>query len=152
MTDTTTVTTKKPHTGPRFAHFHAGATHKDKNGVVHSGKGRLLATIATTELPDGTIAVGVSRCNPADNPVRFIGRQKAQARLDRLLASVRNEALKPTQAEMLATERAELLAFRMTREAFLQKVIGDGTLRRLAQAEDPQEVRRLTDELRKSVL
>jgi hypothetical protein len=140
-------------TGPRFAHFHAGTTHTDPNGAAHTGKGRLLATIATQELPDGTIAVGVSRCNPADNPVRFIGRKIAAARLERLIAGLNPSArLKPTQAELLATERAELLSFRMDRDTFLRKVIQEGALRKLAQAEDAQEVRRLTDDLRKSTL
>lgn len=145
MTDTT-------RTGPRFAHFHAGTTHTDPTGTAHTGKGRLLATVATQELPDGTIAVGVSRCNPADNPVKFVGRKIAMARLERLLASVRQEPLKTTQADLLATEKAELLSFRMTRDTFLQKVIRDGVIRKLAQAEDAQEVRRLSDDLRKSTL
>lgn len=138
--------------GPRFAHFHAGTTHTDATGTVHTGKGRLLATIATTELPDGTIAVGVSRCNPADQPVRFIGRKIAQARLDRLVASINKQELKSSQAELLATERAELLAFRMERDTFLRRVIQEGALKKLAQADDAQEVLRLSEDLRKSVL
>lgn len=146
------MTEKTARTGPRYAHFHAGYTHTDDAGVTTTGKGRLLATIATMELPDDTIAVGVSRCNPADNPVRFVGRQISKARLDRLLASLRSEPLKPSQAEKLATERAELLAFRMDRATFLQKVIKDGAIRKLAQAQAHDEIERLVDDLRNSTL
>jgi hypothetical protein len=155
MTETTAETTAPTTPDPtRYAHFHKGCTHVDKKtGTTHPGKGRLVATVATTELPDGTIAVGVSRVNPGDNPVRYSGRQKARARMDRLVHALMGTPMKSTQSTLLAEERAELLAFRMDRQTFVEKVIKDGIFKRLAQAnDDPREVRRLLDELRKNTI
>mgnify|MGYP001581604310 CR=1 FL=1 len=138
--------------GPRFAHFHTDAIHTDDSGMTHVGKGRLLATIATKELPDGTIAVGVSRCNPSDMPVRLIGRKIAQARLDRLVAYLNKQELTPSQTVLQDAERAELLSFRMDRDTFLRRVIQEGAIKQLAQADDADEALRLSNDLRKSVL
>jgi len=138
-------------TDTRFAHFHAMTTRTDLNGVAHTIKGRLLATVATAELPDGTVAVGISRCNPEDSPVRYIGRHIAKARLDRLVASLTHQPLKPTQEAKLATEREGLLAFRMDKDVFINKIIRDGILRKLALA-DKDEVDNLSAELRNSTL
>ena len=147
MTDTQT------HAELRYAHFHQGATATDPaTGATRPIKGRLVATVATTDLGDGTIAVGVSRCHVGDNPVRFIGRHKSKARLDRLVAAIRQQDLKPTQTELLEKERAELLAFRMSRETFVEKVVRGQLIRNLALATDPAEIRKLTTELRAATL
>lgn len=147
MTDTQT------HTEPRYAHFHQGATVTDPaTGTSRTIKGRLVATVATTDLGDGTVAVGVSRCHVGDNPVRFIGRHKSKARLDRFVAALRKEELKATQEELLEKERSELLAFRMTRDAFVDKVVRGQLIRNLALATNQTEIRRLTSELRTAIL
>lgn len=152
MTDSTTTPdpTPTPRDPVRYAHFYRGCVHTNKDGTTHPGKGRLVATVATTELPDGAIAVGVARVNPSDNPVRYAGRHKARARMDRLVQSLMGGPIKETQAELLAEEMAELLAFRMDRQTFITKVIQGGVFRQMALAQDPQEARRIADDLRKS--
>lgn len=123
-------------TDVRYAHIHAGTSFTDANGVSHTGKGRLLATVATQEMPDGTLAVGVARCREGDLPTRFTGRQIAAARLNRLLRVDSGEDRRPSQCETLAKEKADLLAFRIGREDFVSKVIRGGLLRRLSMAKD----------------
>jgi hypothetical protein len=124
---------------PRFAHFH--------EGTLETGRGRLVATIATYELDDGTIAVGVSRCGPEDRPVRHIGRQIAAARLERLTARLTGGTADRT-AQRVYDDADALLCMHMTRDAFMRKVIKDGALRKLALANDRLEVLDLMDDLR----
>jgi hypothetical protein len=145
-----TTTTAAPAT--RFSHFHTGVSYTDKQGVTHASKGRLVATIATRELDDGTIAVGVARVNPGDNPVRFAGRQRSEARLERLLATMRAETLKPSQEELMCQEKLDLLAFRMNRDTFIQKVVKENLFRQLSQATNHDEIRRLNGDLRSCTL
>lgn len=75
----------------RFKHFHS--KRFNENGEIVNGN--LIATIATAELPDNMIAVGISRCNPIDQARRDIGRAKALHRLKRLVAITVNSITDP---------------------------------------------------------
>lgn len=136
----------------RFSHIHEGATFTDQNGVSHTGKGRLLATVATTELPDGTLAVGVARCNISDNPVRLVGKRIAESRLNRFTKHLRREEMKEQQHAKLSREMEAMLVFRMDRAAFVDKVIRRGAFRRLALAENESVQNAILQDLRDSVL
>lgn len=140
---------EKPTNPIRYAHFHAGTVLTDTaTGTVRTGKGRLIATVATQELPDGTLAVGVSRCRVGDLPTRFTGRQIAAARMNRLFKAAQGETLRGTQQELLTKERQELLVFRMRREDFVSKVIQGNLFQRLAAAKGETECNSITQEIR----
>lgn len=124
-------------TETRYAHVHAGCILHDKSGVARTGKGRLVATIATSELPDGTLAVGVSRVAGGDNPVRHTGRQRAHARMERVRNAYMNRSgMKATQVELLDDEVFEMLAFRMERDTFVKHVIQGSFYRTLSTIDD----------------
>jgi hypothetical protein len=91
----------------RFAHFRDW----DDNG-------RLVATIATTVLNDGRIAVGVSRCADGDIPNRKTGRCIAEARLRQYLSVLSGESHNGFRKNQL-----DLLAYTIPRDAFIRLII-----------------------------
>ncbi len=131
------------HTQPlvRFTHVHAGLTLSNPDGSTREGKGRLIATLASQEMPDGTLAVAVSRCSSSDVPSRFRGRHIAEARLKRYLSSFTPQGVKPTQVEKLQREIEELLVFRMSKDNLVDRVIRPNLLRALASDEIGERMR-----------
>jgi hypothetical protein len=65
----------------RIRHFYKTRFFFKENEQWVTGKGKLVASIATQENADGTIAIAVARCNKSDSPNRKEGRRLAEERL-----------------------------------------------------------------------
>lgn len=129
----------------RFTHV-----HRATRGTP--GKGRLVATIATRAMPDGTLAVAVARVNLADGDAgsRFGGRARAEARLSRFVAYLNKQELSEKQQNTLLAERTNCTAFLTTQEDFKRVVMGEQIFSQLAGLDHTQasEVRVLLNKIR----
>lgn len=84
--------------------------------------GRLVATIATRNNPDGSIMMAVARCNAADTPSKEAGRELATARLQRFFL-FKNKLLTGDELQLAREEIRRRLVVDISRTDLLQKVI-----------------------------
>lgn len=117
----------------RFAHFYSEVAR------------RLVATIATTELSDGSVAVGVSRVAPMDQARKDVGRVVARKRMQFVVDSFGGRQPDCTQ-ERFQNDTDLSLCFRMAPADFIREVIEKKFFVRLASARNSSEFRRMVEE------
>lgn len=117
----------------KISYLHAPAMKKDGTIVEPRRDGRLIATVATREIGPGKLAVAVSRCNPLDQPSRFSGRKRAEARLNRFVGYIGDgkvsfngeepQLMKESQVKKTEQEIRRKMVFTMTREELKSEII-----------------------------